>query len=136
MSVPPRPPLWAEIEEFCTVDDWREVRVTGHRYFEKVLDSGEVLQTHTSLDRQGTMSQSRFSLILRTQLRVSRREFWTALETGDPVARPVPDEEPQPPSHEAWVLRVLQHELHLSAAEIARLSVDEGIQRVHEHWSS
>ena len=81
------------------------------------------------------MSQARFSLILRSQLKISRREFWEALQTGERVGRPVPVDEPAPPMHEAWVLRVLRHELHLSNDEIAALSPEQGIRRVQGNWS-
>jgi hypothetical protein len=139
MTIPPRTPTWAEIEEFCRIDGWEMVRETDHRHYEKLLGEDHPdnpLQTHVSHDGGGTMSQDRFSLILRTQLKVSRREFWEALESGNAVDRPVPEEEPPPPMHEAWVLQVLRHDLRLSDEEIADLSVEEGKRRVHEHWST
>lgn len=138
MTIPPRTPTWAEIEDFCRIDGWEMARETDHRHYQKLLDGdhpGNPLETHVSHDSGGTMSQDRWSFILRTQLKVSRREFWEALQTGDPVDRPVPEEEPAPPTHEAWVLRVLRHELHLGDEEIAASSPEEGVHRVQEHWS-
>src|SRR6188472_1031507 len=85
---PPRTPTWAEIEEFCGIDGWTLVRETDHAFFQKVLPSGEVLETHRSFSSNKTMSQGRFGVILRTQLRVTRTEFWHALQTGEPVERP------------------------------------------------
>jgi hypothetical protein len=138
VTVPPRTPSWGEIEEFCRIDGWQRARETDHRHYEKLLSGDHPdnpLQTHVSHDSDGTMSQDRFSLILRTQLKISRREFWEALQTGEPVDRPVPEEEPTPPVHEAWVVMVLRRELRLSDEEIAALSPAEAAQRVHELWS-
>jgi hypothetical protein len=138
MTVPPRTPTWGEIEAFCQADGWEVVRETDHRHYEKELDEGHPdypLQTRVSHDSRGTMSQGRFGAILRTQLKVSRREFWEVVRSGEPAERPVPVAEPAQPMHEAWILRVLRHELHLSDDEIAALSPEEGQRRVQEHWS-
>lgn len=135
MTTPPRTPSWAEIERFLRIDGWEVVRETDHRHFEQALDSGEVLETHTSFDGGGTMSQDRFSWILRVQLKISRRQFWQGLQGGEPVTRPSPEQEPAPPAHEPWILRVLKQDLHLSDEEIASLSVEDAKQRVHDHWS-
>jgi hypothetical protein len=64
----------------------------------------------------------------------SESEFWDAIRTGMPVVRPSETEE-GPPQHSAWVLRVLTAELHLTAAEIEGLSMDEGIRIVNEFRS-
>jgi hypothetical protein len=80
-------PTWAEVERFCQVDGWREVRRTGHVRFEKVLPDGTVLRTHRSVASRKSMSPGRFKAILRHQLRVSEVQFWSALDTGLPVDR-------------------------------------------------
>lgn len=134
MSVPPRTPTWREIEQFCRIDGWRLIRETDHRFYQKLLPSGEVLETHSSFASSGTMSQGRFSAILRTQLRVTREEFWKALRTGQPVERPAPVEETRS-GHKLYVVRVLKHDLGMTEEEIARLSVEEAEHLVHEHWS-
>lgn len=134
MSAPSRTPSWREIEEFCRIDGWTLIRETDHRFFQKVLASGEVLETHTSFSGGGTMSQGRFSAILRTQLRVSREQFWEALRTSEPVERPAPIEE-EKPKHRLWVIQVLKHELGRTEAEIEQLAVEEAEGLVYEHWS-
>lgn len=80
-------PTWAQIEQFCRIDGWREVRRTGHLHFEKVLADGTVLRPHRSYASRKTMSPGRFKAILRYQLRVSEEQFWRALETGELVDR-------------------------------------------------
>lgn len=82
-----RTPTWAQVERFCKIDGWREVRRTGHIHFEKVLTDGTVLRTHRSLASRKTMSPGRFRAILRYQLHISEEEFWKALEAGKTVDR-------------------------------------------------
>jgi hypothetical protein len=80
------------------------------------------------------MSQGRFSAILRTQLKVTREQFWETLLSGRPVERPAPVEA-APPRHKLYVVQVLTRELGMSEDEIGRLSVEEAERLVHEHWS-
>lgn len=82
-----RTPTWAQVERFCRVDGWSEVRRSGHVFFEKVLADGTVLQTHRSHASRKTMSAGRFRAILRYQLQVSEEQFWEALSTRKPVQR-------------------------------------------------
>lgn len=82
-----RTPTWAQIERFCIVDGWSEVRRSGHVFFEKVLSDGTVLRTHRSFSSRKTMSPGRCKAILRYQLRVTEAQFWLALETRTPVDR-------------------------------------------------
>lgn len=82
-----KPPNWAEVEKFCTIDGWAEVRRTSHVHYEKVLASGVVLRTHRSFASRKTMSPGRFKAVLRHQLRVTEDQFWTALVSGQPVDR-------------------------------------------------
>lgn len=82
-----RTPTWGEVERFCRIDGWREVRRSGHVFYEKVLADGTMLRTHRSFASRKTMSPGRFRAILRHQLRVTEQEFWSALETNEPVER-------------------------------------------------
>jgi hypothetical protein len=134
VSHPSRTPSWREIEEFCRIDGWTVVRETDHRFFQKVLPSGEVLETHTSFASRKAMSRGRFGAILRTQLKVTREQFWETLRTGRPVERPAPVE-PAGPRHKLYIVQVLKRELGMSEDAIARLTVEEAERLVHEHWS-
>jgi hypothetical protein len=129
-----RTPTWGEIERFCRIDGWRESQRTGHVFFEKTLSDGTVLRTHRSFAAGKTMSPGRFKDILRSQLQVSKEDFWRTLETGEPVARPSapPAEEAELP---AYVVHVLRDELHLTEAEIGELAPAQAERLVHEHWS-
>lgn len=137
----PTAPSWADVEEFLGVDGWRRIpagerggRRQTHIFFEKLLPDGRLLQTHISHDRSKKISPGRFGMILREQLEVSRDDFWKAIRSGEPVSRPVETEE-APVEHEAWVIAVLVGELHMSAGEIERLSEEEAIDLVHQHWA-
>lgn len=138
----PTSPTWGDVERFLEADNWRRVparrrggRRQPHIFFEKVADDGRVLQTHISHDRKATMSPGRFNSILRTQLEVSRDEFWAAVRSGDPVYRPVPVDADDACEHEDWVIRVLVGKLHMSAEEIEELSVEEARQLVQDFWA-
>jgi hypothetical protein len=138
----PTSPTWGDVENFLGADGWTQTRPgqrggrrQSHIFYEKLLPDGRVLQTHISHDRGATISAGRFGSILREQLEVSRREFWDAIRSGNPVARPVPVDEEKPPEHEAWVIRVLVENLHMTAEEIEGLSVEEGQALVHKYWS-
>ena len=128
-----RTPTWGEIERFCRIDGWRESRRTDHVFYEKVLADGTVLRTHRSFAGGKTMSPGRFKATLRNQLQVSEDDFWTALETKEPVARP--SDPPEAEALPAYLVRMLKTELHLSEAEIAELSPEDAQRLVYEHWS-
>ncbi len=72
---------------------------------------------------------------MREQLEVSRAEFWEAIRSGEPVERPVEIDGKEVAEHEPWVIAVLVGELHMTAEEIERLTEQEAIDLVHEHWS-
>jgi hypothetical protein len=82
-----RTPTWGQVERFCRIDGWREVRRSGHVHFEKLLSDGTLLRTHRSFASRKTMSPGCFKAILRLQLRVTEEEFWAVLDTKKPVER-------------------------------------------------
>jgi hypothetical protein len=138
----PDAPTWGEIEKFLQADGWTRLPASSrggssenHLFFEKLLDSGELLQTHISHSRRGRPSPGRFGLILRQQIKVSRAQFWEALRSGEPVARPAPVETEQHVEHEAWVLAVLAGELHMTAEQLEELDVEQARQLVLDHWA-
>ena len=96
-------PAWHHIDEFCAADQWTAVRSTDHVVWEKVLRTGEVLRTQRSFARQKTIGENLFRKILRDQLKVGVADFWRAIQSGEPVDRPVPTVE-APPEYPAWVL--------------------------------
>ncbi len=131
-------PTWGEIEQFLKVDGWRKLPASGHSshvFFEKLLDDGRVLQTPVSHSRYNRPSPGRFGVILRDQIEISRYELWKALESGEPVDRPVAIEAEKPVEHEAWVVAVLANQLHMSADEIEALDRDDAHQLVHDFWA-
>jgi hypothetical protein len=138
----PDAPTWGEIEKFLKVDGWTRLPAASrggssenHIFFEKLLDSGDLLQTHISHSRGGRPSAGRFGLILREQIKISRVEFWQALSSGESVVRPAPVEAEQPVEHEAWVVAVLAGALHMTAKQIEVLGTEQARQLVLDHWS-
>lgn len=138
----PDAPTWGEIEKFLQIDGWTALPASSrggpsqrHIFFEKLLDSDRLLQTHISHSRGGRPSAGRFALILREQIEVSRTEFWQALRSGEPVARPATVEAEQRVEHEAWVVAVLVGELHMTAEQVEELDAEQARQLVLDHWS-
>jgi hypothetical protein len=97
-------PTWGDVDAFCKADGWVEVRTTDHVHWEKTLQSGEVLRTHRSLAADKAIGPNLFALILREQLNVNKVEFWAAVDTGEPVDRPVDPLEEAPPEYALWVV--------------------------------
>lgn len=137
----PDAPTWAEIERFLKIDRWTRLSASSrggssqdHIFYEKLLDSGELLQTHISHSAAKRPSSGRFAAILRDQMKVSREDFWRALRDGVPVDRPC-REASTPPEHDAWVLAVLTRDLHMTAEQVASLDVDAAREMVLARWS-
>jgi hypothetical protein len=138
----PSAPTWGEMERFLQADGWTRLPASSrggssetHIFFEKLLDSGELLQTHISHSRRGRPSPGRFGLILREQIKISRAQFWEALSSGQPVARPTPVEAERQVEHEAWVMAVLTGDLRMTAEQIEELDAEQARQLVLDHWS-
>lgn len=138
----PNSPTWADVERFLVADGWRQIptgerggRRQRHIFFEKLLPGGNLLQTHISHDRSKAISPGRFGTLLREQLQVSRVDFWEAIRSGEPVARPADTDDEAPVEHEPWVIAVLAGELHMSAEEIEGLSEAEAVGLIHKHWA-
>jgi hypothetical protein len=138
----PSAPTWGEMEKFLQADGWTRLPASSrggssenHIFFEKLLDTGELLQTHISHSRRGGPSPGRFGVILRQQIKVSRAQFWEALSSGEPVPHPAPLDTEQQVEHEAWVLAVLTSELHMTAEQIEALDAEQAKQLVLDHWA-
>jgi hypothetical protein len=138
----PTSPSCGDIERFLTADGRRQLpagerggRRQRHIFFEKLLDDGRLLQTHISHDRSATLSPGRFGDVLKYQLEVSKREFWQAIETGQPVSRPTTTDEPKAREFPGWIVRVLNGDMHMSADEIDELTAEEAERLVREFWS-
>jgi hypothetical protein len=138
----PDAPTWGEMEKFLQADRWTRLPASSrggsgqrHIFFEKLLTSDELLQTHISHSRRGGPSPGRFGVVLREQIKVSRAQFWEALRSGEPVPRPAPVDSDRLLEHEAWVLAVLTGELHMTAEQIETLDADQARQLVLDHWA-
>lgn len=79
------------------------------------------------------MSQNVFGVILRTQLKVSRAQFWEVIGSGQPAERPGHEELPEP-TYEPWVVLRLK-DTGMTEEEIRSYSPDEARDLLHEKWS-
>jgi hypothetical protein len=130
-----RTPTWEEIEEFCRKDGWEFIRSTNHSFFQKVLPDGSVLETHRSFASDKTMSPGRFQAVLHNQLRVTAEAFWETLRTGHPALRSELPRESAPLPIPTWIGGVLLNDLHVTEAQVAKLTPDEARHLVEELWS-
>ena len=131
-----RSATWGDLRAFFKADRWKLDRTTGDAHYEKVLPEGTLLRSKRSLGKDTTtIGRDLFRTILRLQLRVSDADFWKAVRTGGPVARPstpLPERRPQLP---AWLADRLRHEAGLSDSSIARLPEAAARRRLDEHRS-
>jgi hypothetical protein len=128
-----------KIEQFLKADRWTEVtgqpgHGKGHRFFEKVLAGGEVLSTHISHSGKKGPGPGRFGEMLREQLRTNRKDFWKAIETGEPVPRPVPVETPVS-TPEAWQVDVLLRQMGLKPETLKGISAEQAQRLIETHWA-
>jgi hypothetical protein len=126
-------PTWGHIDAFCKADGWTNIGTTDHVQWQKVLPSGEVLKTHRSFAANKVIQPNRFGVILREQLKVSREEFWEAINTGSPVARPV-ELEDAPPEYPLWVIWGLKNHGY-SEEDVRKMTPEEAQALLQEKWS-
>ena len=74
-----------------------------------------------------------WSHVLRDQLQVTESEFWACVKDGVTPRRglPTPPAEALP----ADLVHLLLHRLGLTEAEVAAMSRDAAIARLHEFWT-
>lgn len=126
-------PTWGDIDSFCKIDGWTQVETTDHVHWEKTLPSGEVLATHRSLAANKTIGPGVFGVILRSQLKVSRHEFWRAISGGKAVDRPTELDEP-PAEYPAWIVFGLR-KYGLSEAQVRTMTPEEAEALLRKKWS-
>lgn len=127
--------VWGHIDAFCEADGWDRIRQdTGHYFWVRTLPDGTLVQTHRSMDANERIGLDVFAQILRRQLRVSKDEFWNAINTGQPVQRPT-DLDEAPPEYEGWVVAHLLG-FGYTEDEIRQLTPDEAKALVHDKWSA
>ena len=133
---PPSPvPTWEDIDRFCRADGWEPRRSTDHKFWTKVLPSGEGLRTHRSFSASAEISDGLFAHILRSQLRVSREQFWQTIRSGKPASRTSAAAlDPAPPEHPTWVVvGLLRHGLTNDA--IAAMSPRDAREALERLWA-
>jgi hypothetical protein len=137
--VTPNAPSFDQIEQFLKADRWTEVsgrpgHGMGHRVFEKVLAGGEVLMTHNSHSGKKGPGPGRFGEMLREQLRTNRKDFWKAIEAGEPVPRPAPVET-SVSAPEAWQVNVLLRQMGLEPETLKGMSAERAQRLIETHWA-
>lgn len=131
-----RSATWRDLKKFFRADRWSLDRTTGDAHYEKVLADGTLLRSKRSLGKDsGAIGPDLFRQILRVQLRVSEADFWKAIRSSEPVARPSARLPASPAGLPAWLVERLQREVGLSVHSIARLSEEEARRKLEEYRS-
>lgn len=106
-----------------------------HVTYELALPDGRTLRTRISRPvNTGTYGAGLWERILREQLEVSEDGFWECVTNGTPPdrsGRPVPSS----PALPAGLVHQLIHEARVPEEEVAQMSLDQAVARMHEHWS-
>jgi hypothetical protein len=133
-------PTRKDHEQFCRAEGWKRVRDarercgTHHVTYELDLPDGRVLRTRVShpVDRTDYGS-GMWSHILRDQLQVDEGAFWACIREGikpDRGMPAVPDR-----ALPAELVHLLINRVGLDEAEVASLSKEEAIARLHQFWT-
>lgn len=133
-------PTRQDHERFCTTEGWRRVRDargragTHHVTYELDLPDGGILRTRIShpVDRSGYGS-ALWSHILRDQLKITEEEFWRCVRAGVRPDRgaPVVAQDALP----ADLVHLLITRIGLAEKEIAEMTREEAIERLHRFWT-
>jgi hypothetical protein len=133
-------PTRKDHEAFCEAEGWQRVRDargragTHHVTYELVLPDGRILRTRISHPADRTdYGPSLWSHILRDQLAVSEAEFWACVRNGVKPDRGAP--EIPAGAIPADVVRLLISRVGLTESELAVMSKDEAIARLHRYWT-
>lgn len=134
-------PTRSDHQAFCETEGWELVRnargkTSGHHAatYELHLPDGRILRTRISHPPDGsTYGANIWGHILRDQLDVDEETFWACARDGIKPNRG----ELEAPSEAlpADLAYLLVTRLHLSSAEVAQMSREEAIARIHEYWS-
>ena len=128
---------------FCEVEGWRRVTSAResannhHLTFEIPLDDGRILRTRISRPPNNeTYGKALWSHILRDQLCVTPNEFWSCVDDGTLPPRSSTQSAIPPTALPAGLAHQLVTILHLSAAEVAKLSLADAVALMNDHWSN
>lgn len=128
-------------ETFCTTEGWQQVRnargqaVSHHVTYELQLHDGRILRTRIShpVNRE-TYGPAMWSHILQEQLDVDQATFWACVQDGKKPDRGTP--EPPPQALPVNLVYLLLTHVRLSEAEVAAMSKEEAIARMHQYWTT
>jgi hypothetical protein len=133
-------PTRKDHEAFCETEGWIRIRDargrtgTHHVTYELDLPDGGILRTRIShpVDRTD-YGPSLWSHILRDQLRVTESEFWNCVKDGTLPGRGVP--KIPATALPADLVYLLIARAGVPEAEVAAMTKDEALARLHRYWS-
>lgn len=134
-------PTRQDHQKFCEIEGWEPARTARGRTgthqltYELTLPDGRILRTRISHppDRS-TYGPGIWSHILRDQLDVTEEVFWDCVRGGIKPARGEPDVPAADPIP-AEVVHMLLTRVRLTESEVARMTKEEAIARLNQHWA-
>lgn len=120
-------PTNADLRRFVENEGWQDKdkksgkKKGDHHRYTLVLATGDVLFTRISHGSGAVDDPALFAEILRSQLKVTKDQFWACVKQGTPPPRP--SAAPAPPSNaiDAKLARNLLRKVGLTPADLARL---------------
>lgn len=130
-----------EHHRFCEIEGWTEVLnargkpAEHHLTYELTLGDGRVLRTRISRPANtNTYGRGLWSHILSDQLEVTEADFWACVDDRRAPVRNDLASAPEGAALPVSLAYQLVNTLHLSSDEIASLTLEQAVARMHEHW--
>ena len=127
-------PTNGELRKFVETEGWQDKdkksrKKTGDHYrYTLALQTGEVLYTRISHSSGGVDDPSLFAEILRTQLRVTKEQFWACVRSGVRPPRPTIAAHAPDNAIEAKLARNLLRRVGLTPSDLAKLDQARAIE--------
>lgn len=124
------------------VEGWQEVRnargqkVRHNETYELGLEDGRILRTRISRPvNRDTYGEQLWKHVLTDQLAVAEEVFWQCVDDGVRPQRSVSKHAPPEAAIPASLVYQLLHEVGLDEQAVARMTREQAIARMQQHWS-
>jgi hypothetical protein len=125
-------------KQFVEAEGWDEVESKHHDTYELTLPDGTVLRTRISRPptTKHTYGKRMWAHILRDQLDVTEAEFWACVNDGQRPDRGANSNEAPAEAIPVDVAKLLVDRVGLSADQVRGMSIEEGVARLNQFWTT
>lgn len=131
----------ADHDKFCRTEGWETIhnarrRKGGpHITYELALPDGRRLRTRISRPANNTVyGPALWKMILREHLDVTEDDFWACVKDKRLPDRGWSQSQPSTGALPAGLIYQLVHTAHIPESDAIRLSLDEAIALMADHW--